>query len=109
MTTLTLKINETITLEITITVKDTTPVTVTADALPMTPVSASLNSSVLRFATYHPDSRTLVLTFKSGRSYRYDDVPRGVFDDLTDGRSVGEFYNERIKPFFQAADVAEFA
>lgn len=61
----------------------------------------SLNSSVLSMAEYDDEAQTLDLTFTSGRTYTYHDVPKDVYDGLVSSSSPGRYYNEAIKDIYQ--------
>jgi KTSC domain len=59
--------------------------------------SSALRSSALSSAEYDDETQTLTLTFTSGRSYTYDDVPEDVYDRLVMDPSPGRFYMDYIK------------
>lgn len=40
---------------------------------------------------------TLTLTFKSGHTYTYQDVPRSVYQGLLAAQSPGSYYHQNIK------------
>jgi lysyl-tRNA synthetase, class II len=61
----------------------------------------SLNSSVLSMAEYDDEAQTLDLTFNSGRTYTYHDVPKDVYDGLVSSSSPGQYYNSQIKDIYQ--------
>lgn len=56
-----------------------------------------LNSSNLRGFDYEPRSRMLKITFQSGRTYVYNDVPQDVVDGLESAESPGKYFNSSIK------------
>lgn len=56
-----------------------------------------LDSRALRAAHYDEASGTLRVRFASGRIYRYDGVPREVFEWLMRVPSKGGFFNRMIK------------
>lgn len=58
-----------------------------------------LNSSNLASAEW--SDGTLTITFKSGRTYRYFDVPEGIYDALLDAPSAGRYFNAFIKDSYQ--------
>ena len=43
------------------------------------------------------ESDTLFLRFKSGQSYSYDHVDRGVFEAMTKAESVGKFFHRFVR------------
>jgi hypothetical protein len=69
-----------------------------ADDLP--PVT-DFDSSAVERAHYHPDSRTLDIWYKGGDRYSYFDVPEGVYRDLREADSAGEYVNLEIKPNYR--------
>lgn len=56
-----------------------------------------LNSSNLRGYEYQSDTRLLKVTFMSGRTYVYQDVPQDVADGLGSADSPGKYFNSSIK------------
>jgi hypothetical protein len=66
----------------------------------------AVESSVIRSVEYDEDERALFVTFTSGLTYRYADVPEVEYDALLGAASKGVFFNERIKdryPFTQVS------
>lgn len=63
----------------------------------------NLASSNLRSYDYDEDTQTLTITFLSGRSYRYLDVPPGVVEGLASAGSPGRYFNAAIKDQFAEA------
>jgi hypothetical protein len=64
-----------------------------------------LVSSVIKSVAYDEDAGELDITFASGKTYRYLDVPLGVYAEFLDAASKGEFFNENIKDAFRYAEV----
>lgn len=54
-------------------------------------------SSNLASATYDPDSETLTVEFRSGRSYDYFNVQPSTYRSLTLAGSAGEFFARHIR------------
>lgn len=54
------------------------------------------SEAIEKFA-YDLGTRRLVIFFKSGGVYEYQDVPRGVFDDFRAAQSKGEFFQAAIR------------
>jgi hypothetical protein len=52
-------------------------------------------------AVYQPDRRELHITFKSGRSFAYSDVPQAIYDAFVASPSRGAFFNIAIRGRFQ--------
>ena len=64
--------------------------------------SFTSNSSVI--STVREDNSDLIVTLRSGKSYRYHGAAE-IFDTFEGARSHGAFYNERIKPVYPAEPV----
>jgi hypothetical protein len=64
-----------------------------------------MQSSVIVSADYDEAEATLDITFTSGKTYRYFDVPGDVYAALMDAESKGMFFNENIKGVFAFAEV----
>jgi hypothetical protein len=60
----------------------------------------ALSSTTVVSAGYDEGSRTMEIEFTGGAVYRYDDVPREVFDGLLAAESVGRFFNERVRDVY---------
>lgn len=56
-----------------------------------------LSSSNLSAYDYDEETRTLRITFKSGRTYTYADVPQSIADGLGTASSPGGYFNATIK------------
>ena len=63
-----------------------------------------VQSSMMTSVRYNHDVRELDITFTSGKTYRYLNVPSKVYSDLLDAGSKGEFFNDNIKDEFVFAD-----
>lgn len=62
----------------------------------------SPESSKITGFGYDPESRTLVIRFKStGTVYHYFDVPPAVFDGLKAAESKGRFFGKNIKGVYR--------
>jgi len=57
----------------------------------------AMPSSVIRSFTYAPESRTLTVTFVTGRRYVYIGVPEEVALAFRGAFSKGRFFNARIR------------
>ena len=60
-----------------------------------------LNSSNLRSYEYDAEQGTLLITFVSGKTYKYADVPQDVADGLGTASSPGQYFNSEIKNTYQ--------
>jgi hypothetical protein len=54
-------------------------------------------STAIARIEYDDLSHRLLVTFTSGRSYTYYDVPRGVYWEFASASSKGQFFNAYIK------------
>lgn len=54
-------------------------------------------SSVIRAYAYDAPSRTLLVTFTSGRRYRYHEVPPETHEAMRTAFAKGEFFNRQIR------------
>lgn len=57
----------------------------------------SVDSSMITSIGHDPDTNTLSVKFKNGKTYNYDGVPADVHQSLMDSSSVGKFLNSHIK------------
>lgn len=67
------------------------------------------NSSLITSVRYRRKTDNLTITFTSGRTYRYFDVPARVYEALIDaknaGESLGVFFNVSIKGLYDYEEV----
>lgn len=54
-------------------------------------------SSQVSITWYFPDTQALRVNFRTGAEYRYDKVPREVWEKLKNATSIGKFINSEIK------------
>lgn len=59
--------------------------------------TATFNSSNLDSGTYDPDSRVLTITFNTGATYEYSDVPPSVWSELCNAASAGSYFSAYIR------------
>jgi hypothetical protein len=64
-----------------------------------------VQSSVMIFVKYDDEARELDITFTSGKTYRYREVPLQIYDGLLEAESKGEFVNDNIKDVFVYSEV----
>jgi len=62
-------------------------------------------STAIRNLFYVPAKRELWVTFVSGRSYVYADVPCDVFDAFKTASSRGAFFNREIRDRYAFREV----
>lgn len=63
-------------------------------------LSANVASSCVQDAVYDTDEKVLSITYPSGVTYDYLDVPESVFDELEKAPSAGRYLNSVIKPTY---------
>jgi hypothetical protein len=57
-----------------------------------------VDSSNIEQIGYDEDERELWVTFKSGDTYVYLDVPAATYDDVMSADSKGSYLNREVKP-----------
>jgi hypothetical protein len=62
-------------------------------------------STAIRNLFYVPARRELWITFVSGRSYVYSEVPTEVFDAFKTASSRGAFFNHEIRDHYAFREV----
>lgn len=58
-------------------------------------------SSLVQRAIYDPAKQTLAVTFSTGRTYLYFDVPPDVYTELQTADSMGQYFNWRIRDQYE--------
>ena len=61
-------------------------------------IDLTINSSSLKSASYNTLTEKLKVTFASGVSYRYSDVPMQLITKFRVAKSQGQFFNKNISP-----------
>ncbi len=56
-----------------------------------------MRSSVITRVLYDASSQTLAVTFNSGRTYLYEDVPADVAAAFQASESLGSYFNAHIR------------
>ena len=56
-----------------------------------------VQSSNLRAVGYDPEMRVLLVQFRSGATYEYDDVPQTVYEGLLGAQSKGRYVAQNVK------------
>ena len=64
-----------------------------------------VNSSMMTHVEYDKSARELQITFTSGKTYAYVDVPPQVYRDLLKASSKGRFFLSCIEGAFSYAQV----
>lgn len=60
----------------------------------------AVTSSTVVSAGYDEGSRAMEIEFVGGAVYRYDGVPRRVFEELLAADSVGRYFNEQVRDVY---------
>ena len=68
-------------------------------------VTIASASSVIESVKYRGKTQNLNITFHNGKTYRYFDVPKAVYEHLLADDSKGAYFNEVIKPHFDYEEV----
>lgn len=55
-----------------------------------------VESSMIHAAGYDAEARELEVVFSSGKIYRYQDVPRSVYEGLLAADSKGQYMRARV-------------
>jgi hypothetical protein len=66
-----------------------------------TKIICEIESSNLKSTEYDTESKKLVVEFKNGIKYEYDDVPHNIFAQLRLSDSQGKFFNTSIAKSFK--------
>lgn len=59
------------------------------------------DSNNLAKAEYNDETKLLSLTFKNNLTYSYTDVPKEIFDGLSESKSKGQYFHKSIKNAFK--------
>lgn len=62
-------------------------------------------SGMVNTIKYDEDKSLLTLTFNSGGSYEYEEVPKQVFTDMLAAESAGKYFHSNIKGKYEAKKV----
>ena len=68
---------------------------------PMIPVQ----SSQLSYIGYDEDTNELYVTFVKGSTYKYSNVPKNIFDDFKNAKSIGVYYISYIKGKYESTKI----
>jgi hypothetical protein len=66
-----------------------------------TKILCEIESSNLKSTEYDTESKKLVVEFKNGFKYEYDEVPHNVFAQLRLSESQGKFFNTSISKTYK--------
>lgn len=67
---------------------------------------AQLHSRSLAWALYHPRRRWLNIAFRTGKLYRYFNVPICYYQQLLAAESKGRYFNSTIRNRFPYQDLS---
>lgn len=62
-------------------------------------------SSLIQRAIYDGAKQTLAVTFTTGRTYLYFDVPPDLYAEFATAPSQGQFFNWRIRDQYQFREI----
>jgi len=60
-----------------------------------------VNSSNISDVGFDPSNSTLIVRFKNGSYYQFDNVPERAYMNMIEATSVGKYFNSYIKNNFQ--------
>jgi len=63
----------------------------------------SVQSSNLAEVGYNPNTMTLEVLFLKGNLYQYFDVPEGIYIELMNSSSLGQFFNINVKNSYRCS------
>lgn len=66
-----------------------------------TKITCEIESSNLKTTVYDTESNKLIVEFKNGFKYEYDEVPHNVFAQFRLSDSQGKFFNTQIAKTFK--------
>lgn len=61
------------------------------------------DSDAISHHGYDPESKTMALTFRGGKTYQYRGVSPSVYDDLVKAQSKGKHFATHISGKYKAA------
>lgn len=68
---------------------------------PMHPVI----SSQISYVGYENDTKELFITFKNGSTFKYEDVPKVIYNNLMDSDSKGRYLNMYVKNIYTSTKI----
>jgi len=66
-----------------------------------TKILCEIESSNLKSTEYDTESKKLVVEFKNGMKYEYDEVPHNIYAQFRLSDSQGKFFNTQISKSFK--------
>ena len=66
-----------------------------------TMIITKYNSSNIQAASYDTSTKAMRITFNSGATYEYDDVPHEIFSAFDNAESQGKHFNSAINKIYK--------
>jgi hypothetical protein len=66
-----------------------------------TKITCEIESSNLKTTIYDTESNKLIVEFKNGFKYEYDEVPHNIYAQFRLSESQGKFFNTQISKTFK--------
>lgn len=67
--------------------------------------SLKVQSSNIDFIDYDQDEEYLTIQFNNGRTYGYFGVPANAVLDMLFSESIGKFFNQEIRDFYETEEI----
>jgi len=64
-------------------------------------------SSQIKSVGYHYATNMMVIEFKNGSVYEYEDVPYDIYETLIESKSLGTYFHKRIRDEFNTIKVED--
>jgi hypothetical protein len=74
---------------------------ITRTTIEGTKITCEVESSNLKTTEYDTESKKLVVEFKNGFKYEYDEVPHNIYAQFRLSESQGKFFNSNISKTFK--------
>lgn len=65
-------------------------------------IHTDVKSSIIKSIGHNPDTNIMEITFKTGKTYSFENVTKEKHEELMNAKSVGKFFHAHIKPFHRA-------
>jgi HTH-type transcriptional regulator/antitoxin HigA len=77
--------------------------------IPASPIGRRFLSSAIKSLAYRPRKKKLSVTFVTGKTYEYDDVPKAVYEAFRTASSKGAYFNKVIRDHYRFVEVDRLA
>jgi hypothetical protein len=74
---------------------------ITRTTIEGTKITCEITSSNLKTTEYDTESKKLVVEFKNGFKYEYDEVPHNIYAQFRLSESQGKYFNSNISKTFK--------